>query len=306
MAEGFDPSPLIAYLARLGVPYFYERENIIAQAGACMRRASARASICSFCSRMKRGVLYRVVRERRYTVLALAHHLDDCAESFLMSALHNGALRTMKAHYANDEGDVRVIRPLVYVREAEAERFAEDAHLPIVAENCPACFDSPKERYRIKCLLATQEAIFPRLFGVLQGTLLPLMEPQVEAFLRLRREAFGKMGGNNPHVPPPLPPPSEQQEAAAARGNEAHGAYDARALWTASLVLARQRLPGGGRGCSQLDGDEEAARYEQEVLASSWFGGTLDQDGKFVRSAKNEERWINDGDCDDNAVGSTT
>ena len=50
------------------------------------------------------------------------------------------------------------------VREAEAEAFAEGAALPIVAENCPACFDAPKERYRVKCLLATQEAAFPMLF----------------------------------------------------------------------------------------------------------------------------------------------
>ena len=86
----------------------------------------------------------------------------------------------------------------------------------MVPENCPACFESPKERYRIKCLLATQEALFPILFQNLTKTLVPLMEPRVEDFLRLRREAYGRTGGN-PHVPPPLPPPSEQQEEAARR-----------------------------------------------------------------------------------------
>ena len=49
-----------------------------------------------------------------------------------------------------------MIRPLVYVRETEAEAFAETSLLPIVPENCPACFEAPKERYRVKCLLATQ------------------------------------------------------------------------------------------------------------------------------------------------------
>ena len=101
----------------------------------------------------------------------------------------------MKAHYTIDAHDLRVIRPLVLVREAEAEAFAEGARLPIVSENCPACFDAPKERYRVKCLLATQEAAFPMLFTSLTKALLPLMEPHVEDFLRLRREAYGRSGG---------------------------------------------------------------------------------------------------------------
>lgn len=57
------------------------------------------ASICSFCSRMKRGRLYACARREGYNVLAMGHHLDDLAESFLMSTFHNGFLRTMKANY---------------------------------------------------------------------------------------------------------------------------------------------------------------------------------------------------------------
>ena len=57
------------------------------------------ASICSFCSRMKRGRLYTCARREGYNVLAMGQHLDDLAESFLMSAFHNGFLRTMKASY---------------------------------------------------------------------------------------------------------------------------------------------------------------------------------------------------------------
>lgn len=56
-------------------------------------------SICSFCSRMKRGRLYAAARREGYNVLALGQHLDDLAESFLMSTFHNGRLRSMKAHY---------------------------------------------------------------------------------------------------------------------------------------------------------------------------------------------------------------
>lgn len=57
------------------------------------------SSICSFCSRLKRGRLYKAARANNYNVLALGQHLDDSAESFLMSVFHNARLRTMKAHY---------------------------------------------------------------------------------------------------------------------------------------------------------------------------------------------------------------
>ena len=147
--------------------------------------------------------------------------------------------------------DLRVIRPLVYVREKEAERFAEESHLPIVAENCPACFEAPKERYRIKCLLATQEALFPQMFQSLLKTLIPLMEPHVEDALRLRREAYGRWGGP-PHVPPPSPTPREEDEEAARIAQATHKRFDTRAVWTASLALGRQRLNGGGRGCTPV------------------------------------------------------
>ena len=65
---------------------------------------------------MKRGVLYTCAAREGYNVLALAQHLDDLAESFVMGALHNGQLRTMRAKYVAERG-VTVIRPLVYVRE---------------------------------------------------------------------------------------------------------------------------------------------------------------------------------------------
>ena len=89
---------------------------------------------------MKRIVLYWAARREGYGAIAMAQHLDDCAESFVMSVFHNGALRSMKAHYTVDEGDLRVVRPLVYAREKEIENFSESAGLPIVSETCT--FDS--------------------------------------------------------------------------------------------------------------------------------------------------------------------
>ena len=183
MADSYDPRPLIPYLKKLNVKYFYEQQNIVEQA-----KKVKPSSICAFCSRLKRGRLYQTMKREGYNVLALGQHLDDLAESFLMGAFHNGALQTMKVNYKlnfsddsdeqNDEidGNFRVIRPLCYIREINTRNFAEKYDLPIIPENCPACFDDPKERHRLKQLLATQELLFPRLFDNIKRAIVPLME----------------------------------------------------------------------------------------------------------------------------------
>ena len=168
----FDPSPMIPYLKSLGIPYFYVLEDILNMAESHMKGDS----YCSFCARIKRGVMYSTARKENYNVLALAQHLDDLAESFLMSAFHGGTLKTMKAHYINDDGDLRIIRPLVYARERVLADFARKQNLPVIPENCPACFSKPTQREMMKQLLAQQETQSPQLFGSLLSTLRPLME----------------------------------------------------------------------------------------------------------------------------------
>lgn len=171
MTDSYNPEPLKLYLAELGVPYFFESQSVIDDALACQAK-----SICSWCSRMKRGILYNTARRHGYNVLCLAQHLDDLAESFMMSIFHNGLLRTQKACYVNDTGDLRVIRPFCYVRERDIKRFAYDNKLPIIAENCPACFTAPTERARIKTLLANQEHLYPTLFYSILCCIKPLMD----------------------------------------------------------------------------------------------------------------------------------
>ena len=178
--ESFDPSPLKPYLASLGVPYFYESQPIAAD--AMKHRDEASFSYCAYCSRMKRGILYSTLRREGYNVLALAQHLDDLAESFLMSAFHRGQLRTMKAHYLNDSGDIRVIRPLAYARERQTADFAEAAGLPVIHENCPACFEKPTERYHMKQLLAAEERRNKTLFRNILSAMRPLMDENMPVF----------------------------------------------------------------------------------------------------------------------------
>lgn len=169
--EGFNPSVLKQYMHELGVPYFYEEYPIEAQAKQSMKNDS----FCSFCSRMKRGIMYSTARREGFNVLALAQHLDDLAESLLMSAFHQGQLRTMKAHYRNDDGDIRIIRPLVYVRERQTASFAAEAKLPIIADSCPACFDMPTQREHMKQLLHQEELQNKHLFKNLQHAMKPIM-----------------------------------------------------------------------------------------------------------------------------------
>jgi tRNA(Ile)-lysidine synthase TilS/MesJ len=176
--DGFDPSPLKDYIPALGLPYYFRSEPIVDLAQEHMQRDS----FCAFCSRMRRGILYGTAREHGYNVLVLAQHLDDLAESFLMSVFHGGKLRTMKAHYLIDAGDLRVIRPLVYARERQLREFASDGHLPVIADNCPACFTRPMQRQQMKELLAAQEREFKHLFANMLHAMRPLMgEPVGDA-----------------------------------------------------------------------------------------------------------------------------
>lgn len=169
--ETFRPEVLRDYLEQLGVKWHLVGQPIMEQAETHMKGDS----FCSWCARMKRGILYTTMREQGYNVLALAQHLDDLAESFLMSAFHEGRLNTMKAHYTIDAGDLRVIRPLVYARERQLRDFAAEAALPIVIENCPACYTKPTQRAHMKELLAQEEAQTAHLFKTLLSTMRPLM-----------------------------------------------------------------------------------------------------------------------------------
>ncbi len=171
---GFDPSPLKSYLAELGIAYSYCSQPIMEEA----KKHLQRKSFCAYCARMKRGIMYRLAREQGYNVLALAQHLDDLAESFLMSALYSGRLQTMKAHYRNDAGDIRIIRPLIYAREKQTEDIAKKAQLPVILDSCPACFSAPTQREHVKALLANEEQEHKDVFQNLLHAMRPLMVKQ--------------------------------------------------------------------------------------------------------------------------------
>jgi len=169
--QGYDPSPLKSYMQELGVRYFYQSQPVVQRSISHMQKLSH----CTYCARIKRNIMYATARREGYNVLALAQHLDDLVESFLMSAFYSGQLRTMKAMYLNEHRDVRIVRPLLYVRERQTTAYAKEAALPIISESCPACFIKPQQRQHMKAWLAEEEKHNKNLFKNLLTTIKPLL-----------------------------------------------------------------------------------------------------------------------------------
>jgi tRNA 2-thiocytidine biosynthesis protein TtcA len=116
---------------------------------------------CSLCARLRRGVLYRMAATVGATKIALGHHLDDLVETVLLNLFFQGSLKAMPARLVSDNGAHVVIRPLVYVSEADARAYAQESNLPIIGCCCPACGDLSLKRQRIKRLIAELELEHP-------------------------------------------------------------------------------------------------------------------------------------------------
>jgi tRNA 2-thiocytidine biosynthesis protein TtcA len=120
---------------------------------------------CSLCARLRRGVLYRMADAVGATKIALGHHLDDFVETLLLNLFFAGALKAMPARLVSDNQKHVVIRPLVYVTEAEARAYAKENELPIIGCCCPACGDLSLQRQRVKRLVMELEREHPNVKG---------------------------------------------------------------------------------------------------------------------------------------------
>ena len=116
---------------------------------------------CSLCARLRRGVLYRMASAVGATKIALGHHLDDFIETALLNLFFQGSLKAMPARLVSDSQKHIVIRPLVYVTEAEARGYTQECGLPVIGCCCPACGDLSLKRQRIKRLIAEFELEHP-------------------------------------------------------------------------------------------------------------------------------------------------
>src|ERR671919_212650 len=118
---------------------------------------------CALCARLRRGVLYRLAKQTGATKIALGHHLDDFVETVLLNLFFAGALKAMPARLTSDNRQHVVIRPLVYVTEAEARAYTREYDLPVIGCCCPACGDLSLQRQRVKRLIMELEREHPNV-----------------------------------------------------------------------------------------------------------------------------------------------
>src|SRR6478735_9613353 len=147
------------------------------------------ATYCSLCSRLRRGHLYRIAREEGCSALVLGHHREDSLETFFMNLFHGGRLAAMPPKLLNDDGDVQVLRPLIYCAEPDLARFAEAMAFPIIP--CDLCGSQDGlQRNAMKAMLDDMERKMPGRKDIMiraLGNVRPshLLDPKLFDFLGL-------------------------------------------------------------------------------------------------------------------------
>jgi len=167
---GFPEEILPNYLKKLGIPFHIEEQDTY---GIVKRVIPEGKTTCGLCSRLRRGILYRVAGELGATKIALGHHRDDILETLLMNMFNGGKLKGMPPKLKSDDGKHIVIRPLSYVPEKYLEKYSEQMGFPIIP--CNLCGSQENlQRNAMKALLQDWEKKFPgrveSLFSSLQNT----------------------------------------------------------------------------------------------------------------------------------------
>lgn len=129
---GFPEDVLPAYFESLGVDYRILEEDTYSLVTDMVPEGK---TYCGWCSRFRRGILYKFARNEGYNKIALGHHRDDMIETLFLNMFHGGKLKSMPAKLLSDDGTNMVIRPLAYCREKDIERYASLAQMPIIPCN---------------------------------------------------------------------------------------------------------------------------------------------------------------------------
>jgi len=154
---GFPQHVLPAYLEALGVPFRIIEQDTYS---VVKRVIPEGQTMCSLCSRLRRGILYRVAGELGATKIALGHHRDDILATFFLNLFHGGKLKAMPAKLRSDDGRHVVIRPLAYVAEADLIEYAAVRQFPIIP--CTLCGSQENlERKKIGEMLREWQARYP-------------------------------------------------------------------------------------------------------------------------------------------------
>lgn len=166
---GFPQHVLPEYLEALDVPYRIVEQDTYS---TVTKIVPAGKTMCGLCSRLRRGVLYRVAAEEGINKIALGHHRDDIIETLFLNMFYGGKLKAMPPKLLSDDGSNIVIRPLAYCSEAEIQKYACARNFPIIP--CNLCGSQENlQRVQIKQMLQTWERESPgrinSLFNSLQN-----------------------------------------------------------------------------------------------------------------------------------------
>jgi tRNA 2-thiocytidine biosynthesis protein TtcA len=193
----FPADILPAYLTRLGVPFHIENQDTYS---IVKRLIPEGKTTCSLCSRLRRGILYRVADELGCNKIALGHHRDDILETFFLNMFFGGKLKGMPAKLVSDDGKHMVIRPMAYVKEADSTRYAEVKQFPIIP--CDLCGSQENlQRKQIKGLIREWEKKYPgrveSIFSSL-STVVPshLMDRDLFGFKDLKADGVANPTGD--------------------------------------------------------------------------------------------------------------
>ena len=184
---GFPEHVLPDYFRSIGVDFHIENQDTYS---IVKRVVPEGKTTCSLCSRLRRGILYRVAGELGATKIALGHHRDDIIETLFLNIFYGGKLKGMPPKLQSDDGKNVVIRPLAYVREPDLERYAEYKQFPIIP--CTLCGSQPNlKRAEMKSLIRLWEKQHPgrikSIFSALSNVVPShLMDTNLHDFKNLR------------------------------------------------------------------------------------------------------------------------
>jgi tRNA 2-thiocytidine biosynthesis protein TtcA len=194
---GFPADVLPRYLASRGVPFHIVEQDTYS---VVKRVIPEGGTMCSLCSRLRRGVLYRVAGELGATRIALGHHRDDILATFFLNLFFGGKLKTMPPKLVSDDGKHVVIRPLAYVRERDLARYAEVMAFPIIP--CTLCGSQENlQRKQIAAMLCDWQKRYPgraeSIFNALSNVVTThLLDRSLQDFAAIRASGMAVPDGD--------------------------------------------------------------------------------------------------------------
>lgn len=199
--DRFDTSAVQERLARDRTPHFMVHGRVVEVVNEHLTEGT---NPCSFCSRLRRGILYSFAAREGWNKIALGHHLDDFIETLLLNMFFNGALKGMSPNLLSDDGRNRVIRPLVYVKEEMTRECAATLGVPILCCTCSYLGMGGYRRHWVKSLVAELEGEIPDVRANLLASMGRVRHRHLlERFSKVITDIGGLGSANNI---PPYPP----------------------------------------------------------------------------------------------------